>query len=71
MLDLVEVPLAQPEQDRAVELGVAADEVLLVGLVRRPVLVEPQLVVEVSLLAEHLSAVPVLRLAREVATALE
>ena len=36
--DLVEVALAQAEQDRAVELRVAADEVLLVGLelARRP-----------------------------------
>src|SRR5689334_16458693 len=42
-----EVALAQPEQDRAVELGVPADEVLLMGLVRIPVLVVPELVVEV------------------------
>jgi hypothetical protein len=36
MADLTEVTLAQPEQDRAVELRVPADEVLLV---RRELLV--------------------------------
>src|SRR3954454_14264676 len=39
--DLREVALAQPEEDRAVELRVAADEVLLVGLEVGAVLVEP------------------------------
>ena len=56
VLALCEVALAQPEQDRAVELRVAADEVLLVGLVRIAVLVVPELVVEVALLAEDLPA---------------
>jgi hypothetical protein len=69
--DLSEVLLAQPEQDRAVELGVAADEVLLVRRERRAVLVVPLLAGQVSLAEEHLAAVPVLRLARQVAAALE
>src|SRR5262249_21092457 len=67
---LVKVAFAQAKQNRAVELGVAADEVLLVGLVRSAVLVEPQLVVEVALVAEHLAAVPVLRLTEQIAGAL-
>jgi hypothetical protein len=41
--DLAEVALPQAEQDRAVELGVAADVVLLVGLELRAVLVDPLL----------------------------
>jgi hypothetical protein len=70
--DLLEVALPQPEQDRAVELGVAAHEVLLVRLEGLPVLVvDPVLVGEVAALAEHLLAAPVLGLARQVAAALE
>ena len=44
VLDLAEVALAQAEQDRSVELGVAAHEVLLVWLVGIAVLVVPELV---------------------------
>jgi hypothetical protein len=69
---LLEVALAQPEQDRAVELGVAADEVLLVRLERHPVMVvDPVLVGQVATLPEDLLARPVLRLARQVPAALQ
>ena len=71
MLDLVEVAFAQPEQDRAVELRVPADEILLVGFERNAVLVIPALAGQVALLVEDLVAVPVLGLAREIAAALE
>ena len=69
--DLVEVALAQAEEDRAVELRVAAHEVLLVGAEGVAVLVDPLLAGEVALLEEHLLGVPVLGLARQVAAALE
>jgi hypothetical protein len=52
--DLVEVALAQAEEDRAVELGVAADEVLLVGAEGVAVPVDPLLAAEVALLEEDL-----------------
>ena len=41
---VVEVAVAQAEEDCSVELGVSADEVLLVGLVGGAVLVVPELV---------------------------
>jgi len=69
--DLAEVPLAEAEEDRAVELRVAADEVLLVGLERLAVLVVPELVGQVPVLPEDLAAVPVLWLPRQVAAALD
>ena len=69
--DLAEVALAQAEEDRAVELRVAADEVLRVGRERRAVGVEPLLAGHVAVAAEDLARVPVLRLAREVAAALQ
>ena len=71
MVDLLEVALAQAEEDRAVELGVAAHEVLRVGLEGRAVLVVPGLAREVAALEEDLRRVPVLGLARGVAAALE
>ena len=71
MADLVEVTLTQPEEDRAVELRVAADEVLLVGAEGIAVLVDPLLAAEVALLEEHLLGVPVLGLAGQVTAALE
>src|SRR6516165_3866956 len=69
--DLLEVALAQPEQDRPKELRVATHEVLLVRLERLTVLVVPDLAREVAVLSEDLAAVPVLRLARKVAAALQ
>ena len=71
MLDLLEIALAQAEQDPAVDLGVAADEVLGVRSERDPVLVVPAFGRDVALAVEHLLRVPVLALAREVAAALE
>ena len=71
MLDLVEVALAQAEQDPRVDLGVAADEVLGVRAERDAALVVPAFGGDVSLAAEHLLGLPVLGLAREVAAALE
>ena len=61
--DLVEVALTQTEEDRAVELRVAADEVLLVGAEGIAVLVNQILDDEVALLEEHLLGFPVLGLA--------
>ena len=69
--DLVEVALTQTEEDRAVELRVAADEVLLVGAEGIAVLVDPLLAAEVALLEEDLLGVPVLGLAGQVTAALE
>ena len=71
VLDLLEVALAKAEQDAAVDLGVAADEVLGVRAERDAVLVIPALGGDVPLAAEDLLGVPVLGLAREVAAALE
>src|SRR5919198_1846744 len=71
MLDGLEVALAEAEQDRAVDLRVAADEVLRVRPERLAVLVVPALGGDVALAAEDLLGVPVLGLAREVAAALE
>jgi hypothetical protein len=70
MLNLAEIPLTQPEEDGSVELRVAADEVLLVWLEGLSVLVVPDLVGQVAVLQEDLSAVPVLWLARQVAATL-
>src|SRR4051794_15962875 len=71
MADLAEVSLAEAEQDRPVELGVAADEVLLVRGELLAVLVEPVLAGEVALLQEDLGRVPVLGLATQIGAALE
>ena len=62
MLHLVEVPLAQAEEDRAVDLRVAAHVVLRVRPERDAVLVVPTLRGDVALAAEDLLGVPVLRL---------
>jgi hypothetical protein len=69
--DLAEVALAEPEEDRAVHLRVAADVVLGVRTERDTVLVVPLLLRDVALLAEDLTRVPVLGLARQVAAPLE
>ena len=69
--DLLEVALAEAEQDRAVDLRVAADEVLRVRAELAAVLVDPALLGHVALAAEHLARVPVLGLAWEIAAALE
>src|SRR3954469_15597719 len=71
MPDLVEVALAQAEEDPAVDLGVATHEVLRVRTERDTVAVVPPLAGDVSLAAEDLPGVPVLALAREVAATLE
>jgi hypothetical protein len=71
VLDLGEVALAQTEEDRAVELGVAADEILLVRPERLPVAVVPLLSRQVALLQEHRPGVPILGLAPQVAASLQ
>src|SRR4051794_15031214 len=71
VLHLLEVALAEPQQGPAVDLGVAADDVLGVRAERGAVLVVPALVGDVSLAQEDLSGVPVVELAWEVAAALE
>src|SRR4051812_12358092 len=60
VLDLLEVALAQAEQDRRVDLGVAADEVLGVRAERHAVLVVPALGRDIPLAGEDLLGVPVL-----------
>src|SRR5215467_15311068 len=70
-MDLAEILLAHAEEDRSVELCVPADEVLLVGLEGAAVLVIPELAGQVTVVDEDLAAVPVFRLARQVASALE
>jgi hypothetical protein len=69
--DLLEVALAQPEEDRAVDLRIAADEVLRVRLERRAGRVIPGLAGHVAVAVEDLVRIPVLGLAREVAAALQ
>jgi hypothetical protein len=69
--DIAEVALAEAEEDGAVDLRVAADEVLRVRPEGDAVLVVPALGRDVALLAEDLLRVPVLGLARQVAAALE
>src|SRR5439155_24787719 len=69
--NLAEVLLAEAEEDCSVDLRVAADVVLSVRPERNPMLVDPHLFGDVALLPENLPGIPVLRLAREVATALE
>src|SRR3954453_16691119 len=71
VLHLLEVALAEAQQRPAVDLGVAADEVLGVRAERHAVLVVPALAGDVSLAPEDLLGVPVLELTREVAAALE
>src|ERR687896_173367 len=69
MLHLAEVALAQAEEDGAVDLRLAADIVVLAGVERLPVLVEPGLVRLVLVADEHRAAVPVVGLAPQVVAA--
>src|SRR5215467_4165006 len=71
MADFAEVVLAQPEEDRTVELRLPADVVVLAGVELLPVLVDPLLVSLVARAGDHLAAVPVLGLAANVIAALE
>ena len=70
--DLAEVALAEPEEDRAVELRLAADVVVLAGMERlsRPCRTTSRCVLYV-LFDEDGAAVPVLGLAAQVVAALE
>ena len=69
--DFPEVLLAQPEQCRAVELGVAADVVVGVGMERLPVLVLPHLLRVVFPLDVDRARAPVVLLAAHVVAALD
>ena len=69
--ELAEVLAAEPEQRRAVELGVAAHEVVLAGLEFLAVPVAPVLRVVVAALQHDRAGLPVLPLARRVVAALE
>jgi hypothetical protein len=71
VLDLVEVALAKAEEHPAIDLGIAADEVLRVRTERDAMLVIPALGGDVSLAAEDLRGVPVLAFARQVTAPLE
>ena len=68
---LAEVLRAQPEQRRAVELGVAADVVVDLRRELVAVAVEPELRRPVLALDEHGGGVPVVALARQVVAAFE
>ncbi len=63
VLDLAEVPGAQPVQGRAVQLGGPADEVVHLGLERLAVPVEPGVLGDVLTRHEHRLGVPVVHLA--------
>jgi hypothetical protein len=71
VVDLLEVALAQTEEDGPVDLRVTADEVLRVWAEALAVLVDPTLLRDVAIVAEDLLRIPVLGLARQVAAALE
>src|SRR5207247_8585239 len=68
---LAEVLPAEPDQRRAVELGVPADEVVRAGVDLLAVAVVPGLLDVVALLDLDGARVPVLLLARDVASPLE
>src|SRR5215813_3377784 len=71
VLDLAEVLAAQAEERGAVELGVAADEVVRVRMERPALRVQPDFLRVVAGLEIDLPRVPVLPLARHEAAALE
>ena len=71
MPDLAEILPAQPEQRRAVHLGVAADVVMYPGMERRAVAVVPGLLGLVLRLNEYRGRIPVLPLARQIIAALQ
>src|SRR5689334_17702237 len=71
MLDRLEVPLPEPEQDRAVELGVTSHVVVLLGAELLAVVVGPFAGVVVAPFGPHCSRAPVLRLTGQPAAALE
>src|SRR6266568_4549111 len=71
MLDRLEVALPEAEQDRAVELGVSADVVVLLRLELVAVLVRPTAGVVVAPFRPDGSGTPVLRFARQPAAAFE
>ena len=69
--DLAEVAFAEPEEDRGVELRLAAHVVVLARVEWLPALVVPGLVRLVLVAHEHRVAVPVVGLAAQVVAALE
>ena len=71
MTDLAEVALPEPEEDRAVELRLPTDVVVLAGMEGLSVLVVPGLVCLVLVAHEDGAAVPVVWLAAQVVAALE
>src|SRR6266496_6067407 len=71
MLDRLEVALPEAEQDRAVELGVSADVVVLLRLELVAVLVRPAAGVVVAPFRPDSRGTPVLRFARQPAAAFE
>src|SRR5439155_4116711 len=71
MADLAEVGVPHPEEDRAVELRLAADVIVLAGMELLAVLVDPLLVRLVPRLGDHLGGVPVLGLTANVVATLQ
>ena len=66
-----EIALAQPQQHRAVHLGIAADPIVDAGMERLAVFVVPGLVRLVAFAGEYRFAAPVLPLARQIIAAFE
>src|SRR5690349_1335990 len=71
MADFAEVLLAQPEEDAAVHLAVAADEIMQARPERRAGGAVPGLVGLIPRVDEHRFGVPVLALAGKIVAALE
>src|SRR5882724_3056614 len=71
MPNLAEVPLAKPEERRAIELGVPADPIIGVRMQRLPVLVAPDFFRLVLPLDVHRPRIPVVCFPRHVVAPLE
>src|SRR5439155_18470517 len=71
VLDLAEVAFAESEEDRAVELSLSPDVVMLSGVELLAVFVDPLLLRLVAAFGDDLTAVPVLELALDVVPTLE
>ena len=71
MPDFIEVPLAQPQQDGAIDFAVAAHEIMQAGMKILAVGAVPGLECLIARIDEYGLAVPILTFAGQVVTALE
>ena len=69
--ELLEVPLAQPVERGAVQLGGSAHEVVDLRLERLALVVVPGVLGDVAVVDEHVLGEPVLRLPRQPVATLE